>query len=170
MSTEKTNSFHQRNLATVRRWYHNHSDEYNELRRRKYADDKELRDKAKKRAKDYRKRRRSGVVQDSGPLYRFVNGEGPCSYGEGKKIPVFTTGHIAQMIGSTPQMIRNWELKGWLPSSLFPDKHRLYTMTQVKLVVELSNFMNDHYRASPKRHKEALLKVVARIKKAWGTI
>lgn len=170
MTGRKDRGQHERSLETVRRWYHNHAPEYNEYRRQRYADDEDVREKAKERARDYRKRRRQGIPPESGPLYRFVNGKGPCPYGEGTKIPVFTTGHIASMIGSTPQMIRNWESKHWLPPCIFSDKHRLYTMAQVKLIVKLSNFMKDYYRLSPKKHKDSLLKLVAIIKKQWGTI
>jgi len=160
---------HERNLDTVRRWYHNHSEEYNEARRQRYADDDDIREKAKERARSYRARRRNGTELISEPMYRFVNKNGPCAYGEGLKIHVYTTGHIAQVIGSTPQMLRNWELKGWIPDSIFPDKHRLYTDEQVGLIIGLSEYMV-FYRKSPKAYKAGLLTLVTNIKEQWNKI
>lgn len=169
MTTSGDNGQHERNLATVRRWYHNHSEEYNEARRKRYASNDEIREKAKERARSYRAQRRNGTELNAEPLYRFVNEKGPCPYGEGLRIPVFTTGHIAQVIGSTPQMLRNWEQKGWIPDSMFPDKHRLYTQHQVQLIVGLAVFMVE-YRKSPKKMKKGLLTMVEIIREGWNVV
>ena len=108
----------ERNRETVRRWYHGHSESYNEERRDKYANDKEVRAKARERARKYRERRRQGEGMSDAPLWRYVNGKGACEYGQGERIPVWSTGQIAEAIGCTPQMLRNWEKKGWLPPSM----------------------------------------------------
>jgi hypothetical protein len=157
----------ERGRATVRRWYHNHADEYNEARRKKYASDDGARERARQRAREYRARRRNGAEPLSNePLFRFVNKDGPCPYGEGVRIPVYTTGQVAAYINSTPQMLRNWERKGWIPASSFPDKHRLYTKNQAFMIVSLAEFMIG-YRKSPKINRPALVGLLKKIKAQW---
>jgi hypothetical protein len=166
MDDDKQQQKQERNLETVRKWYHNHSEEYNEARREKYAADKEARDKARERARKYRDRRRKGGGVTTDPLYRYVNGKGSCEYGQGERVPVWSTGQIAADIGCTPQMLRNWERKGWIPDSIFPDKHRLYTQHQYELVVKLAQFM-EKYRTSPKKMKPELDLLIDHIHGQW---
>lgn len=164
--TQKSEALAENKRGTVRKWYHGHSETYNESRRQKYASNLEAREKARERARVYRERRRTGVGQTESPLWRYVNGEGSCEYGQGKRIPVWTTGQIAEDIGCTPQMLRNWERKGWIPASMFPDKHRLYTQNQAGLITLLAAFMSN-YRTSPKKYKPELQKLVAIIAEQW---
>lgn len=154
---------------SVRKWYHSHSDEYNEARRLKYAADADARERAKERARNYRERRRKGNGLNHEPLFRFVNEDGPCDYGEGLRIPVWTTGQIASDIGATPQMLRNWQKKKWIPESIFPDKHRLYTANQFQLILELADFMKT-YRKSPKKYKLQFEAAIKNIKEQWSEI
>lgn len=115
----------EKNRANVRRWYKQNKDEYNAKRRERYQADKEQREKARERAARYRAENPSIERQ----LYREYNG---------KRVPVFSTGQVAQKLGRTPQMIRNWEKEGMIPESVFPDKHRLYTQKQVDLILALA--------------------------------
>lgn len=157
----------ERSRETVRRWYHGHADEYNEKRRQKYQDDPDARKRARERARKYRERRRKGNAVSDDPLYRYVNGSGPCEYGVGTRIEVWTTGQIAEELGATPQMLRNWEKKGWIPDSIFPDKHRLYTGHQKSLIIGFAMFMSS-YRKSPKKYKKQLADEVENMKNLWS--
>lgn len=164
--TQKQQELQEKNRETVRKWYHGHSEEYNDLRRQRYAEDKEVREKARQRAREYRNRRRKGASISSDPVWRYVNGSGACDYGHGRRIRVWSTGQIAEIIGATPQMLRNWERKGWIPDSIFPDKHRLYTGEQVNLIVEFAGFMKQ-YRAKPSKYKGQLAELIDNIKEQW---
>lgn len=114
----------ERNRAGVRKWYKQNREEYNAKRRAKYAEDKELREKARQRAARYREE--SPVIERK--LYRDLNGS---------RVQVFSTGQVAQAMNRTPQMLRNWEKEGLIPESVFPDKHRLYTAKQRDMIIGL---------------------------------
>ena len=118
----------ERNRAGVRQWYREHRDEYNATRRKRYAASKAARERARQRAAEYRAGQRSGEVQISRQLFRTVNG---------KRVKVFSTGQVAEAMGRTPQMLRNWELWMLIPESIFPDTHRLYTRAQMRMLVSL---------------------------------
>lgn len=115
----------EKNRANVRRWYKQNKDEYNAKRRERYQADQEQREKARERAARYRAENPSIERQ----LQREYNGN---------RVPVFSTGQVAQKLGRTPQMIRNWEKEGMIPESVFPDQHRLYTQKQVDLILALA--------------------------------
>lgn len=122
----------ERNRAGVRKWYGENREAYNALRRERYAADKETREKARLRASEYRSR---GHVPVSRILIRRLNG---------KDINVYSTGQVAELLGRSPQMLRNWEKAGLIPASVFPDKHRLYTKSQVDLLVDLAEAIYNH--------------------------
>lgn len=115
----------------VRRWYRQHRDEYSDERKRRYRTDKKRRDKARKAAASYRKARKKGHAI-SRTLHRDVNGV---------QVEVFSTGMVADESGCSSQALRNWETKGYIPPSIFPDRHRLYTRHQVELIKLLVNAM-----------------------------
>ena len=127
MTTERQKAA--RNREGVRRWYGENRDEYNELRRERYAYDKGARDKATERAAIYRAERAAGRQ-----IERKVTRE----Y-DGKTVVVLSTGQVAALLQRTPQMLRNWERDGLIPPSVFPDTHRLYTKRQARLLVTLLN-------------------------------
>ena len=117
----------ERSKAGVRRWYGENREEYNALRRQRYADNKDARDKARQRASIYR------AVQGVGfsitrNLTRKLNG---------KHVKVLSTGQVAVLAKRSPQMLRNWEKEGLIPASIFPDTHRLYTHAQARMVATL---------------------------------
>ncbi len=116
-----------RNREGVRRWYGENRDEYNAARRKRYAESKPAREKAQKRAAEYRAEGKKPIKRK---LTRELNG---------KTVEVFSTGQVAAMMGHTPQMIRNWERECLIPMSVFPDVHRLYTKRQARMIVTLSN-------------------------------
>lgn len=114
----------QKNREGFRRYYKQNRDEYNAKRRERYAQDKEMREKAKERAREYR--------AASSPVERKLTREL-----NGRRVQVFSTGQIAQEMNRTPQMLRNWEKEGMVPESIFPDKHRLYTAKQKRMIIGL---------------------------------
>ena len=127
MLTEKQKAA--RNRAGVRRWYGDNRDEYNALRRARYANNPSAREKARLRASSYRESINTGMQ-----VVRKVTRE----Y-EGKNVIVLSTGQVAEMLDRTPQMLRNWERDGLIPKTVFPDTHRYYTKRQARLLVTLLN-------------------------------
>lgn len=119
--------------AQHRKWYSENREEYNALRRERYADSQESRRKARLRAADYRERVRKGEVLLVGRVFRQVGG---------KAVEVYRTGQVAEIIGRTPQMLRNWENADLIPLSTFEDKHRLYTKAQVRMLVSLEKIIS----------------------------
>ena len=107
----------------MRRWYHNHADEYNAERRGKYAQDPAARERARLRAQEYRTKKPDIGRQ----LYREI---------DGKTFPVYTSGQLAQALGCSPQLLRNLEKRGTIPQAVFPTKHRLYLKHQMQLVID----------------------------------
>lgn len=146
----------EKSRESVRRWYREHRDDYNEERRRRYKADPEVREKARARAQEYREQIRAGKSIER-TLYRNINGA---------RTEVYTTGQVAEYIGCSSQMLRNWETKRkWIPPSTFPDKHRLYTMEQVELIADLY----DVIMAASGRWKniENFENVLLTIKEGW---
>lgn len=114
----------EKNRVGFRRYYNENRDEYNAKRREKYHTDKEAREKARQRSREYRAAGK--------PVERQLTREL-----SGRNVKVFSTGQIAQEMGRTPQMLRNWEKEGMVPESVFPDKHRLYTAKQKRMIMGL---------------------------------
>lgn len=114
----------ERNRESVRRWYNSHAKEYNEKRRDRYSKDPSMREKAQLRAKMYRDSKRKGREIER-VVYRTLNGS---------MEEVYTSGQVAEIIGCTAQMLRNWQGNGWIPAPTIPGKHRLYTENQVDLI------------------------------------
>ena len=114
----------ERSKAGVRRWYGENREDYNALRRARYANNQESRDKARQRAAGYRSSKPT-IERD---LTRDLNG---------KTVKVLSTGQVAELAKRSPQMLRNWEKEGLIPASIFPDTHRLYTHAQARMVATL---------------------------------
>ncbi len=117
-----------KNRAGVRRWYDENRDEYNELRRKRYAKNKDARKKAQVRAKNYREDPPTSI--EPRKLKRLY---------KGKLVPVLSTGEVALLCNRAPQTVRNWERQGMIPTSVFEDSHRLYTKRQARMIVTLAN-------------------------------
>lgn len=128
MDTSQTQTS-DRAKAQHRKWYGENRDDYNALRRQRYAEDKEARKKARERAARYRNAKP--------PIERTLTREL-----NGKVVEVFSTGQVAEAMGRTPQMLRNWENADMIPPSSFPDKHRLYTKRQVRMLVSLESIIS----------------------------
>jgi MerR HTH family regulatory protein len=161
MDTETTRI--EKSRDSVRRWYARHREEYAELRRKRYRSDPKLRAKARRSAARYRKERQQGLkVQRT--LRREVNGI---------SVEVFTSGYIADRAGCSPQVLRGWETRGWIPPTIFPnEKHRLYTARQVALIRLLADALKANDRPSSRRKKDApvLDEVINLIHKTWKVV
>ena len=124
----------EKNRETVRKWYHAHREEYNTKRRAKYAESIGVQNAAKNRSKHYRLQRQHGVIIER-EVWKDIGG---------KRVQVYTTGMVADMLCRTPQTIRNWEHRGWIPSALFKDTHRIYFEHQVMLMKKLNDLIVAH--------------------------
>lgn len=148
----------ERNRASVRRWYAANREEYSALRRRRYKANPKLRAKARKAAAKYRRDRQRGLIQVRRTLSRTLNGVA---------VTVYTSGHVTDRIQCSPQVLRSWEERGWLPRPIFEgEKHRLYTAHQVGLIKLLADV------ARPKRGRRVsagpvLSEIVDVIHKTW---
>jgi hypothetical protein len=121
----------EKSRESVRRWYANHREEYSALRRQRYRADPKLRKRAREAAAQYRRERQEGRVKVTRTLLRTVNG---------KPIEVYTSGYVSDRVKYSPQVLRNWEARGWIPEPIFPnEKHRLYTARQVALMKLLAD-------------------------------
>lgn len=127
MATEKQKAA--RNRVGARRWYWKNREEHNALRRERYANNLEAREKARQRAAEYRASMNAGMTIDRKVTRKY----------DGKNVIVLSTGQVAKMLGRTPQMIRNWERGGLIPESVFRDTHRYYTKRQARLLITLLN-------------------------------
>lgn len=113
--------------SSTAQWYAKHKTEHNEKRRTAYANTPVLRKEARERAAQYRQSRRDGKTVERS-LVRVVNGSA---------VRVYTTGEVADHLGCSAQMIRNWESRGWIPAPVLPDSHRLYFKHQVEMIRRL---------------------------------
>ena len=141
----------EKNRASFRRYYDENRDDYNARRRDKYAQDKETREKARERAREYRASK--PVVERQ--LTRVLNG---------RNVKVYSTGQIAQEMDRTPQMLRNWDKLGLIPESVFPDKHRLYTAKQKRMIIRLGEVIAENGGALA---AIPVSRFVAKMKKRW---
>lgn len=121
--------------AQHRKWYGENREDYNALRRARYANNKEARERARERAAEYRAQRQVCGREIERVLTRELGG---------KVIRVYSTGEVADAMGRTPQMLRNWENADMIPPSSFPDKHRLYTKAQMRMIVSLENIIGEN--------------------------
>ena len=109
------------------------ADERNATRRTQYADDPDLRQKARESAARYRARRAEGQKVEQ-VRFRELDGE---------KVQVFTSGYVADRVGVSSQSIVNWSARGWIPPCLFDERHRLYTKKQIIQIRRIAKSTRD---------------------------
>ena len=131
MNTTQTQTS-DRAKAQHRKWYSENREDYNALRRQRYADSKDSRDKARERAAQYRAELQVCGRQIERVLTREL---------AGKTVRVYSTGEVANAMGRTPQMLRNWENANLIPPSTFDDKHRLYSKAQLRMIMSLEEII-----------------------------
>lgn len=132
------------------KWYEKNKDTHNEQRRKAYAQDPEVREKAIANAKKQREARRKAGPVDTTPVK--VNG-----------VKTYRTAQVAALLNKSTETIRGWRRNGWLPES---DKRVLtYTDHQVKLLRKLAKVVDEHRYS--KDYEERLNKVVNDIAEKW---
>ena len=120
----------EKSRAYFRSWYDKHGEERNERRRKQYAENPEVREKAKERARMQRAGSSKGHTRP--PTFRMVGG---------KQIRAYLMSETAAMVGRDLQTIRSWERKGWIPPDTFGEGKRLYTHTQVQLMKMFAEYL-----------------------------
>jgi hypothetical protein len=133
-----------------RDWYEENADDMSVKRKKAYAKDPAARKAAQERARKYRKRIKDGE-RVTRTQHRTLNG---------KEVEVFSTGYVAAELGVSATMLINWEAKGWIPESVFGEKHRLYTVKQKKLIEKL-------YSVSKGRKAAAISKAIEKVHDNW---
>ena len=110
----------------LRDWYIEHDVENQEKRTRLYHENPEVRELKITRSKEYREKRKAGAKVER--IYHRQY--------KGKEVQAFSAGHAADCAGTYLQMVINFEKRGWIPKSIFGEKHRLYLDRQVRLIVK----------------------------------
>lgn len=118
--------------TAFQKWYAEHKEEFNRKRKERYKSDKKYRKAIIQRQEIYRENNPRESVQEL-KHYRNVNGS---------REEVFRLGAVSQMVGRSEQMIRKWEKDGKIPRPTVPGAHRYYTMSQVKLLIEFAELMD----------------------------
>lgn len=136
------------------KWYSKNKVAFNKKRQEKYAADKELRERAVLRQREYRKNNPSRVRTDS---TRVVGG---------RPQTVQRIGAVAEVIGRTEQVIRMWESKGLIPKPTVKSTHRYYTENQVALMKGLAETM-DEVRYKPSIRAAAISKKSSEVHLLW---
>lgn len=143
-----------------RRYYKKRRESLNATRKDAYEGDPAVRAQARERSR--RARERNPKQYSDRVYYRDVK-----VAGVPRTIAVYPTGHIAKMIERTPQLIRSWEAKGWIPHPTFSGSHRLYTSHQVALLVNLSAAL---VKGRGRRSSEPVIEAIDRAHAEWNMI
>ncbi len=108
-------------------WYAKNADALNAERKARYVEDETARSTARAQAARYRAKRCDGhaVARERTVMY------------QGVETAVFTTGTAAELIGTYPQKIINWDRDGLIPKPVIAGAQRLYLLHQVKLMARL---------------------------------
>jgi len=144
-----------RQRHTFQRWYQKNGGQLNAKRRQRYADDPEYRERAKavSRVARTRRKERGGVSETT--VMRIINGV---------EVELYRVSAAAEMIGKSPDTIRLWCRKGWIPDGE-TGEHRLYRLHQIKLLKTLALMLEQHRYA--KNYQKVLKACVAHIHKKW---
>jgi hypothetical protein len=132
------------------RWYEKNREDFNAKRRQRYAQDSELRKKARENAKRQREAQRERTEIDTTPTVRGG-------------VKTYRPAQVAELIGRSPETLRTWRRNGWLPES--DSRHPVYTAKQVKLLKKLSDTIAKYRYA--KDYEARVETVVAKLHEAW---
>lgn len=133
--------------ANFAKWYESKGRKaHSERRKKKYDEDPVYREQVLARNREVKQRIR---VPSDGRITRFV---------DGAEILVFRIGQVAEQIGKSVGIIRDWEKDGTIPAPSFEDTQRLYTERQVGLLKELADATAEAEGSKFKLHeiKEAM--------------
>ena len=140
-----------RQRKTYRKWYESSGSDYNEKRKKRYANDPEYRARIKAQAKETRERRKErGGVQETSVMRDGVE--------------VYRVSAAAELLERSPDALRSWVRKGWVPEST-GQVHRFYTKAQIKLMRRLVEVITKYRYA--KNYEDRLQKVVEHIHANW---
>lgn len=140
----------------MREWYLRNKGALSDKRKEEYRTNPRIRKAFQDRARAQRARRKYGEMGGRAYL-RLLNG---------KPTEVYSVGYVAAELETYPQMIINWELRGWIPAPLFNEHHRLYTMRQIKL---LAGFYKSYLKfVESGRKREILQRATEHLDIEWG--
>lgn len=124
-----SDSQEQKDNPYFQHWYEKNKESISQRRKDSYASDPEYREKLRQKSKDYRERRARGE-QVQTKRYATV---------KGKRVRVYTTGHIADRYGVSSEYVRRLQVVGKVPPPTIPGKHRLYTGHQMMMIGKVLN-------------------------------
>ena len=140
-----------RQRKTYRKWYESNGADYNEERKKRYANDPEYRDRIKAQAKETRERRKArGGVQETSVIRDGVE--------------VYRVSAAAELLGKSPDALRSWVRKGWVPEKT-GQVHRFYTKGQIKLMQRLVDVIKKYRYA--KNYEDRLQQIVTKVHANW---
>jgi len=129
------------------KWYRNNKLTLNEKRRKKYAQDKEYRNKQLAMARIRRQR-----IQ----AQKNTQWEG------------LTTPQVAKLIGRKAQTIRGWEKRGLIPDAEQTEHGvRMYQTHHVGLLKQLAALMDLYFTIPRDEFKSRLKEMTKHIKESW---
>ena len=151
------NGTDKRRRTSYRRWYDNNRADYNEKRRQRYREDQEYRERQIECS--LQTRRDSDGTPSSRPVVKLVGGV---------EVKVWRIGQLSHKVKRSPQILRQWEKRGWLPrGGAGGNTHRYYTQDQVRLVKRLVRVADKYRYAAPGRLAEEMDKAAAVVFAQW---
>jgi hypothetical protein len=109
------------------RWFAKNREKLNQTRRGRYKTDTEYRKTIVARQAGYRTT--LSPKHDDGSRYRVIGGE---------KILILSMSQVGRLVGRSPQTLRIWETKEWIPAHTTGGVHRFYTQGQAQLMLKLA--------------------------------
>lgn len=122
-------------MAYTPEWWKTAKDRINRRRAERYAKDPEYREAAKRRAKEYRERKKKEKAEAKKAPTITLNGH---------EVPAVTTHQVCENLGITAQRIKYMQRAGYLPPALVTRPVRLYTKKQEGLIKLLEEFLRTH--------------------------
>ena len=136
------------------KWYEENKEKYNEARRKRYAANESVREKAKERASEYRKKPKD----DREPKFSI-------KVVDGVEMKLWATGDAALQIGIHKQTIPKWEAQGYIGPPAYMDRRRWYAAHQLVLMDQLRKLLKRGNRGLMYAAKKQ--KFLETLHKAW---
>ena len=114
-------------------YWEKNGEEIKKERRERYHTDPEYREKAKERAREYRRQQREaqGIKDDVVKIGKV-------------EVPGIPSQDIYDDLGIDSLTVKKWQKRGFCPPALRSRPVRLYTQFQVDLLDELNTFLRSH--------------------------
>lgn len=142
-------------------WWAREKDRINAKRNARYQNDPEYREAARKRAREYRERKKKE---------REAAKANPTIEINGQQRPALTTFQVCEHAGVTAARIKYMQRVGYLPPALVTRPVRLYTKKQADLIRKLENFLREHKQSLRGPATPETEKVLAKLEKLKSTI